>query len=266
MNSILNSNTLTDLAKNIEQLLVSQGKISYAALYRAVKEKSKQYALASLFDNSARYYDIFTGNRCMVMHLYLNWVYAKSPAKNRAELKRIADEIRKDFVPAENVQINEETIRASLDYLEQRYGFCTKLFAGHRLSILLPECGHKNYNSLCRTAELTDGSMHCSLYLFHVKKDCAASSEYVLIHELGHVLHTMLTGSCKTVPESFFAMAEQMFRGLSTTYRDRVPEFFADCFAMGVMQDSEWEEFDPYTQIYAEDKRLFERYMRGLMG
>ena len=79
-------------------------------------------------------------------------------------------------------------------------------------------------------------------------------------------MHTMLIGSCKTVPESFFAMAEPMFRGLSTTYRDRVPEFFADCFAMGVMQDSEWEEFDPYTQIYAEDKRLFERYMRGLMG
>ena len=26
-----------------------------------------------------------------------------------------------------------------------------------------------------------------------------------------------------------------------------------------------WKEFDPYTQICAEDKRLLKRYMRGLM-
>lgn len=56
-----------------------------------------------------------------------------------------------------------------------------------------------------------------------------------------------------------------MFWGLPTTYRDSAPEFFADCFAMSVMQDSEWSKFDPYTQIYAEDKRLFERYIRGHM-
>lgn len=107
--------------------------------------------------------------------------------------------------------------------------------------------------------------MYCSLYLLHIKKDCAASPEYVLFHELGHVLHTMLTGSYNAVPGSFFKMAEPMFRGQSTTHRDSAPEFFADCFSMGVMQDSEWSKFDPYTQIYAEDKRLFERYMRGLM-
>ena len=265
MDKILNSNTLVDLAENIDQFLALQDKTSYAALYRALKERCTQYALASLFDNSARHYDTYTGNRCAVMHLYLNWAYTKSAKKNRAELERIANEIKNDFTPAENTQIRIDAIRSILDYLEQRYGSCTKFFSEHRLSILLPECGHKRYNSLCRTAELVDGSVSCSLYLFHIRKDCGASPEYILFHELGHVLHTMLTGSYNTVPESFFEMAEPMFSGLSTAYRDSAPEFFADCFAMGVMLDSEWSAFDPYPQIYAEDKRLFERYMHSFL-
>lgn len=85
-----------------------------------------------------------------------------------------------------------------------------------------------------------------------------------MFHELGHVLHTMPTGRCSTVPESFFEMAEPIFRGFSTTYRDSAPEFFAVYFAMGVMQGSAWSAFDPYTQVYSEDKRLLERYMCGL--
>lgn len=82
---------------------------------------------------------------------------------------------------------------------------------------------------------------------------------------MGHVLHTMLTGSYNTVPESFFEMAEMMFPDISTTYRNSAPKFLADCFAMGTMMDSEWSTHDPYQQIYAEDKRLFEQYMRSLL-
>ena len=102
------------------------------------------------------------------------------------------------------------------------------------------------YNSLCRTAELADGTVCCTLYLFHLKRGCAASPEYVLFHELGHALHTMLTGSYNAVPDSFFKMAEVMFSVLSTTYRDSAPEFFADCFAMGVTINSAWSASDPY--------------------
>lgn len=265
MDRILNSNTLADLAENINELLASKEKISFSALYRSVKEQYKQYSLASLFDNNARYYDIFCGNRCVVAHLYLNWPYTKSVAQNRATLKRIAEEIKKDFTTSKNIQISEESICSVLEYLELRYGFCTNLFAKHRLNILLPACGHMSYNSLCRTSELTDSSVRCSLYLLRHKKNCKVSPEYVLFHELGHVLHTMLTGSYNTVPDSFFDMAETMFPGLSTTYRNSAPEFFADCFAMGTMLDSEWNAFDPYPQIYAEDKRLFEQYMRALL-
>ena len=92
-----------------------------------------------------------------------------------------------------------------------------------------------------------------------IEKNENSSLDSILLRGLGHVLNLSLTGDIAVVPEDFFSFGEMSFLGLSTTYRDQAPEFFAHCFSMGITSRPEFHQYDAFPTVKPEHKA----YMRA---
>ena len=78
-------------------------------------------------------------------------------------------------------------------------------------------------------------------------KDESVISEYVFLHELGHVLHSVITGSVLTVPDEFIKFHNSIPDALHIEHGNMdALELFADTFAISVMRGTELSCYDPF--------------------
>lgn len=201
--------------------------------------------------------------RAAELYLYQNWPHSEMGKDILSNLNMLVGQMKSDFSLSEGEQLSMASIKSILCYLDQQDHYSEKVLKNGKLMILSAGCSHRKFDALSRPRIYQDNSFCCDIYLFHRKKNETSSLESILLHELGHVLNLSLTGDISAVPEDFFVFGELFFPGLSTTYRNQAPEFFAHCFSMGITSRPEFHQYDAFPTVKPEHKKLFDAYMRA---
>lgn len=202
-------------------------------------------------------------HRATELYLYQNWPRGEQGKGLVSKLNMLAGQMKLDFLPSEGEQLPVESVERILHYLDQQDHYSDKVLKNGKLMILSAGCSHHQFDALSRPRIYQDNSFCCDIYLFHRRKGEKSSLESILLHELGHVLNLSLTGDISKVPEDFFTFGELFFPGLSTSYREQAPEFFAHCFSMGITSRPEFQRYDAFPTVELEHKKLFDIYMKS---
>ncbi|MBH5320892.1 hypothetical protein I6N90_24190 [Paenibacillus sp. GSMTC-2017] len=83
--------------------------------------------------------------------------------------------------------------------------------------------------------------------------DSHANSEYIFMHELGHVVQLYMTKSLLIVPDSFKEATTRMFKPCSD---EVLAEVFADCFTIAVMKGTFFEVKNPFCTIFLPEHQI----------
>jgi hypothetical protein len=84
----------------------------------------------------------------------------------------------------------------------------------------------------------------------------------MFLHELGHRVNIALTGNPKVLPEDFALVTSLI--GMNQDDCD-VAEFFAHCFAMSLLIESDLLNADPFKTIPQNHKQMFRTYFQHKM-
>lgn len=253
-----------ELAKELE-LFLAQKNITepeMAKLYDDIEQIYISVVSAAIVDRHPQWC-VLSHQRAAEIYLYQNWPQGERGKDLASKLKILAEQMELAFSPSESEQLPVESVERILHYLDQQDNYSDNVLKNGKLMILSAGCSHHQFDALSRPLIYQDNSFCCDIYLFHRRKNERGSLESILLHELGHVLNLSLTGDISAVPEDFFTFGEFFFPGLSTTYREQAPEFFAHCFSMGITSRPEFQLYDAFPTIKLEHKRLFDIYMRS---
>ena len=258
------ANNFCELASVLAGLLSQDPpeKVKIKRLYNHVEQTYISAMKGAVLDKHPQW--CIQGHQWAVeLYLYQNWPHGDTRRDLVSKLNMLVDQMKSDFSPSEGAQLSVAAIDNILRYLDRQDHYSEKVLKNGKLMILSAGCSHRQFDALSRPRIYQDDSFCCDIYLFHRKGDEKSSLESILLHELGHVLNLSLTGDISAVPEDFFTFGELFFPGLSTTYRNQAPEFFAHCFSMGITSRPEFQQYDAFPAIKLEHKRLFDTYMKS---
>jgi len=144
--------------------------------------------------------------------------------------------------------------------LEAKFPFFNVASTKNPLHILNINNTHRVYNSTCGVSE---SGMPVAIHMYNMR-DSTTAPEYVFLHELGHVLQTLLTSSELLVPDEFIKLQNSLptSHGLEQGNPD-APEVFADSFAIAVMRGTELSRYDPFSFPDALNE-ILERFFKNL--
>ncbi len=93
------------------------------------------------------------------------------------------------------------------------------------------------------------------------------NSDYVFMHELGHLFHVYLIGNFNEVPGSFSNVIKDAFgNDIKNISEDDLREVFADCFAIACAYETQFEKTNPFIQMFRrEDSEYIANYMKNLI-
>ncbi|MEG1738808.1 MAG: hypothetical protein RR259_11360, partial [Odoribacter sp.] len=218
-----------------------------------------------------RIYHIHSGSAANVGYLLSFIIQAEShdtlnTQTGKDRLRRFTQYVGENIVPPIGASISVSEIDTTIDAIDKKYKLFSRLFKEKKLTILRMNCTHKEYNSICNAVKLPSDipKFQYELYLFHGKNVDSGHPVYIFLHELGHILQTEVTRSPEQVPESFLKFTEKII-GKPLVQGNFAPEFFADAFAMAMMQTFDWAEYDPFEEIAQEVKNAFRVYMDWLI-
>lgn len=261
--NILNTECFLELPDKLEAFLAQADltQSSMTQLYKALEQSCSQ-SLMDAFLSGHPKWCIFSKSKAIHVFLCRKWKKSRSLKENRERLKKIANEIRNEYIPSDGSHISYDSAEKILKLLDGEYNFSNIIFLNQPLLILLPDCGHRVYDAFCRPYTFTNGSNACDIFMLHATKDTKTSSECMLLHELGHVLNVSRTGDIEVPPTSF-----QKFNELILAPEDcqavmqEATEMYANIFAIAVLTATELNEFDRYKFIPDETRSLMKKYI-----
>jgi len=91
--------------------------------------------------------------------------------------------------------------------------------------------------------------------------------DYVFMHEMGHLVHVYLTGDLTEPPKSFCDVIKNAFRNnINDIPKEALLEIFADCFAIGCAFGTQYEQSNPFCQLFDEkDIEYIAGYIKTLI-
>ena len=189
-----------------------------------------------------RYY-IHTTNKSIP--IYLTSV-GLTPANNVRKIKRIINElisdIDKTIVEPSGISLTVDAEERILSVLSCKFPFWKVVPASTTLDIININNTHRSFNSVCG---VSGDATTFYIYMFNMK-DSNSIPEYVFLHELGHVLQIVLSGSETLVPYEFIEFNKTV---LGITLKQGSPEAieaFADTFSIAVMHDTDFCSYNPF--------------------
>lgn len=87
---------------------------------------------------------------------------------------------------------------------------------------------------------------YADIYILTPKKDNQATPQSILLHELGHMVNLILTGDVGKLPEDFAVITSLLNLNINKNDQN---EFFAHCFAMSLLSETELVPFDPFPMV-----------------
>lgn len=263
---VLNATNLAELAITLNSFITA-GDLSaknISRLYAAVEETYVQAMFGSAIEGHPSWC-VCGGRRGANIYLYRNWQRGSGTPARREHLKVLAQKTQSDFIPSHGERISFSAAESILRYLDKRFDFSKNVLGKQQMVVLLTDCEHKQFSSLCRPFICENGAKDCDIYMCYPKAKDNVSVESMLFHELGHVLNVMLTGNINIAPESYMELMETELPGFRDEYGEKANELFAHAFAMGAMYHSPFEKYDPFPEIPSREKELLSIYVMWLI-
>ena len=261
--NILECDSIFSLADSLEEFLdniatVPKKQQIFEALYHQIN-------VAAFFARPEQYmgYEIYS-SKGSVLHFLLNyWNFASTATKNRVLIKSIIEKIRKEFCEVESVSTVNCTIFDILSMVEEKLGYSTNLLRDDEIKILNLDRKHHEWNCFYSATLVPEKELIDDYIIMTQMQEYATSSrEFVLLHELGHLLHTRLTLQLSMVPASFGEAIEKIIsRPISDGEK---AEMFADFFAFAVLWESSYEH-DDYPELNDVAKKYLLPYFKHLI-
>ena len=259
MTNVFDCKDLWQLADWLED--ISGKDVDHKALYQQLRQYYMAVCMESVYQGHPKW-SVVDRDRVCPLYLYRNWAYARSANENANQLHRIATEIRESYCSVEASCLSLREAEAIMCHLDEKYAFSKKVIYGHLLIFLLPT-QHRKEDSFCRTYQSKDGTTGADIYMLLPHKDCNATSQSIFLHELGHCLNLSLTGNPKVPPEDFAHAVRYLFPTLSEMRCEEVAEIFAHCFAMSILAESSFRQYDPFQTIPMKAKGLLRSYFEA---
>lgn len=228
----------------------------YAKLYQKLQLRYEQQ-IFSAFLNGHPGWSIVQGKTAYALLLYHNWSFSRDRAENARQMTAIAQEIEQHYSDTLKMPISMEAAETVMRAVERTYLFSQHIWKEHHTLIFLLPATHKTEDSFCRCYQSMDRKIQADIYLLVPHKDFSATSQSILLHEVGHMINLALTGTMEVQPNDFQAITSLLHLNLDGV---DCKEFFAHCFAMSLLIEPELNLADPFTMVPKTDKKIFRSY------
>ena len=252
---------LNELAVCLKQAVATYSQHDYEQLHQELRARYEQQIMEA-FMNRHPGWSVIEGNAACMMYLYRNWAFAKEVEENAAQLKALADDLLENYEDCDDTFMKVDTAAETMGIADRVYDFSQRVLKDQHLFIFLFAARNKKEDSFCRCMTMSDGSLAADIYMLIPHKDHEATPQSMFLHELGHRVNIALTGNPKVLPEDFALVTSLI--GMNQDDCD-VAEFFAHCFAMSLLIESDLLNADPFKTIPQNHKQMFRTYFQHKM-
>ena len=255
MNTIMK---LSELAAYMKRAVETYSQRDYEQLHQELRARCEQLIMEAFMDRHPGW-SVVEGNAACMMYLYRNWAFAEKAEENAAQLTALTDDLNENYEDCEEAFLTADAAAETVGIADRIYNFSQRVLKGQHLFIFLFQARHKKEDSFCRCMNMTDGSVAADIYMLIPHKDHEATPQSMLLHELGHCVNIALTGDPEVPPEDF-ALIMKLIE-VDKVECD-IPEFFAHCFAVGLLIEPELLIADPFEVVPQNHKQLFRAYFQ----
>ncbi len=248
---------LSDLAIFLKQAADTYSQHDYEQLHQELRVRYEQQIMEAFMDRHPGW-SVVEGNAACMMYLYRNWSFAEKAEENVGQLIALADDLIENYEDCEEEFLTAELATEVMGIADRGYDFSQRVLKGHHLFIFLFQARHKKEDSFCRCMNMADSSVEADIYMLIPHKDLEATPQSMFLHELGHYVNVVLTGNLEIPPEDFALVTSLI--GVNHDNCD-VAEFFAHCFAMSLLIESELLSADPFKMVPRNHKQMFRNYL-----
>ena len=228
----------------------------YAKFYQELQLRYEQQIFSAFLDGHPSW-SIVQGETAYTLLLYHNWSFSRDRAENARQMTAIAQEIEQHYSDTVKMPISMEAAETVMRAVERTYLFSQNIWKEHHTLIFLLPATHKTEDSFCRCYQSMDRKIQADIYLLVPHKDFSATSQSILLHEVGHIINLALTGAIEVQPNDFQVVSALLHLNLDGV---DCKEFFAHCFAMSLLMEPELTSADPFTMVPKTDKTVFRTY------
>jgi hypothetical protein len=210
-------------------------------------------------DNEHAYpfYKIVSESESIPEFLHKHWSFRDEASDDIKQLESIVEMIRSRMQPPQAPRISDHTIHDLMNLAEKKFKYCSKVLESHPLKILCINQTHKDWGCYYMAGTL-DGMIVNDGVIMTCPQNPELHQEFGFMHELGHRLHTSLTGKSFVPPASFSYFRDYL---PEHTQDDRsMSEHFANFFAIAALNDTPYEYCIKH-EVSAKDRQHFEQYM-----
>lgn len=252
---------LSDLVVYLKQVAATYSQHDYEQLHQELCARYEQKIMEAFMDRHPGW-SVIEGIAACMMYLYRNWAFAEKAEENAAQMKALADGLIENYEDCEEEFLTAELATEVMGIADRVYTFSQRVLKDQHLFIFLFQARHKKDDSFCRCMNMTDGSVAADIYMLIPHKDLEATPQSMFLHELGHCVNIALTGNPE-IPPADFALVTSLI-GVHQKSCD-IPEFFAHCFAMGLLLEPDLLNADPFKTVPQNHKQMFRTYFQHKM-
>ena len=249
---------LSELALYLKHAFVAYSQHDYEQLHQELRARYDQQIMEA-FMNRHPGWSVVEGNAACMMYLYRNWAFAEKAEENATQLIAIADDLIENYEDCDDTFLTADAAAETIKIADRVYDFSQCVLKDQHLFIFLFATRHKKEDSFCRCMTTSDGSLAADIYMLVPHIDHEAIPQSMFLHELGHCVNIALTGNPEVPPEDFALVASLI--GVNQEDCD-VSEFFAHCFAMSLLIESELINADPFKRVPLSHKQIFRTYFQ----
>lgn len=250
-----------------ESVLKEKNRAKYVDLFyqRMMEYHLTDYIWDDFPEKTPERYHVVEGGSASGKYLAFAVPPQGKPVETLRRLNEFGQSIREDFSEHGGKQISRKHVDEILSYLEQKFEFSGKVFCDKKALICIIPYSHKEFNSEC-LIRITEGiEQHIFLYKTIDRDGSGVTPEFVFFHELGHALAVRYAKGFE-VPAEIAAVLNRCFPKLLTQASpDEIQDVIADILSIGMLFNSPYEKYDPFTAIREKDKELFHQFVKQML-
>jgi len=164
-------------------------------------------------------------------------------------------------------RISETEMKAVLKRA-QKLGILDVITQRKPLKIISLANTHYIHNSECGLTEQADAPSEAVLFVYHPREIDPCDRVFIFAHELGHAVHSSITGDVEIIPAGFEAFNKSL--GLQDAFDDDlIKEAFADVVAFSLITSEELKEHLPCSEDLSDNDftnlTKFETYIKQVV-